>query len=161
MPLKKTAADLDATDVEILNVLQGDARITMRDLAQRICLSPPSTAERVRRLEEGGFIQGYQALLDPSILGLTTHAYILVGKIRPEKVRQFYQQVQDIPEIVSVEKMFTGGYHAILNVYCRGPEQLDAVQTHLIDLGYGDQTTYICSPQKEKQTGLELSAEDL
>ena len=61
MLLKKTATDLDATDYEIMSIMQEDARITMRELAQRISLSPPSTAERVRRLEEGGFIQGYQA----------------------------------------------------------------------------------------------------
>ena len=48
MLLKKTATDLDATDYEIMSIMQEDARITMRELAQRIALSPPSTAERVR-----------------------------------------------------------------------------------------------------------------
>ena len=156
MPLKKTVAELDDTDIEILRILQEEARITMRDLSQRIALSPPSTAERVRRLEEGGFIRGYRAQLDPSILGYTTHAYILIGKISPDKVRQFYQDVQDIPEIVSVEKLFTGGYHAILNIYCQSPSHLDKVQYRLLELGYGEQTTMLCSPQKEKQSGLPL-----
>lgn len=156
MVLKKTAADLDDTDLEIISVLQEDARITMRDLARQVALSPPSTAERVRRLEEGGFIQGYHAALDPTKLGHTTHAYILIGKIRVEKVRQFYRQMLEIPEVVSVEKLYTGGYHAILNVFCQNTEQLDAVQTKLIDLGYGDQTTLLCSPQKEKRSGLKV-----
>lgn len=156
MLLKKTATDLDATDLEIMSIMQEDARITMRDLAQRIALSPPSTAERVRRLEEGGFIQGYQAYLDPSKLGFTTHAYILIGRIRVDKVRQFYRQMQDIPEIVSVEKLYTGGYHCILNVFCQNTEQLAAVQSKLIDLGYEEQTTFVCAPNKEKQAGLNL-----
>lgn len=160
MLLKKTATDLDATDYEIMSIMQEDARITMRELAQRIALSPPSTAERVRRLEEGGFIEGYQATLDPSKLGYTTHAYILIGTIRADKVRQFYREMQEIPEIVSVEKLYTGGYHCILNVFCQNTEQLDAVQTRLIDLGYAEQTTLLCSPQKEKQAGFDLQIDD-
>ena len=103
MILKKTAADLDATDFEIMNIMQENARITMRELAQQIALSPSSTAERVRRLEESGFIQGYHAELDPAKLGYTTHAMILVAKLRPEQVRPFYRYLQDIPQIVSVQ----------------------------------------------------------
>ena len=81
-------------------------------------------------------------------------------KIRVDKVRQFYRQMQEIPEVVSVEKLYTGGYHCILNVFCQNTEQLDAVQTKLIDLGYEEQTTLLCSPQKEKQTGLDLRIDD-
>ena len=157
---KKTAADLDDTDLEIMSVLQEDGRITMRELAQRIALSPPSTAERVRRLEEGGFIQGYRAELDPAKLGFDTHAYILVAKLRPDQVRPFYRHVQEIPEIVAVQKLYSGGYFAMLDVYCRSTEQLDAVQSHLVDLGYGDQTTFVCAPNKEKLTGLDLKSGD-
>lgn len=156
MLLKKTAADLDETDFAILRIMQEDARITMRELAQRVALSPPSTAERVRRLEEGGFIQGYRAALDPAKLGYTIHAYVLIAKLRPEQVRPFYRHVQDIPEIVAVQKLYSGGYFAMLDIYCQSTEQLDAVQSHLVDLGYSDQTTLVCSPNKEKQTGLNI-----
>ena len=160
MILKKTAADLDATDFEIMNIMQENARITMRELAQQIALSPPSTAERVRRLEESGFIQGYHAELDPAILGLTTHALILIAKLRPEQVRPFYRHVQEIPQIVSVQKLYSGGYFAMLEVYCRSTEELDMVQTDLVDHGFADQTTLVCAPNKEKQTGFDLSEEN-
>lgn len=160
MLLKKTATDLDATDYEIMSIMQEDARITMRELAQRISLSPPSTAERVRRLEEGGFIQGYHAELDPAILGLTTHALILIAKLRPDQVRPFYRHVQEIPQIVSVQKLYSGGYFAMLDVYCHSTEELDMVQTDLVDHGYGDQTTLVCAPNKEKQAKLDLRIDD-
>lgn len=160
MLLKKTLEDLDATDFRILDIMQEDARITMRELAQRVALSPPSTAERVRRLEESGFIQSYQTLLDPSLLGYTTHAYILISKLRPDQVRPFYRDVQTIPQIVAVQKLYSGGYFAMLDVYCRDTAELDAVQSHLVDLGYGDQTTLLGAPGKEKLSGLPLPEED-
>ena len=160
MILKKTAADLDATDFEIMSIMQENARITMRELAQQIALSPPSTAERVRRLEESGFIQGYHAELDPAKLGYTTHALILIAKLRPDQVRPFYRHVQEIPQIVSVHKLYSGGYFAMLDIYCHSTEELDAVQTDLVDRGYADQTTFVCAPNKEKQAGFDLSGEN-
>ncbi|MBR5429129.1 MAG: Lrp/AsnC family transcriptional regulator [Firmicutes bacterium] len=159
MLLKKTVTDLDETDIEIMRIMQDDARITMRELARQVSMSPPSTAERVRRLEEGGFIQGYRTALDPAKLGYTTHAFILISKLRPDQVRPFYAQVQNIPEIVSVQKLYSGGYFAMVEVFCHSPKQLDAVQSHLVDLGYADQTTLLGAPNKEKLTGLDLELE--
>jgi len=54
-------AGLDETDVRILEELVENARIPIKLLASRIGLSSPSTAERVRRLEEASVIEGYSA----------------------------------------------------------------------------------------------------
>lgn len=55
---------LDDIDLKILTVLQRDGRITNRQLSQQVGLSPSPCLERVRRLEEAGYIRGYRALID-------------------------------------------------------------------------------------------------
>ncbi|MES2153341.1 MAG: Lrp/AsnC family transcriptional regulator [Pseudomonadota bacterium] len=71
---------LDALDTAILRRLTGDARVPMRELAQQIGLSAPSTAERVRRLEEAGVIEGYSVRINPAAIGLPIGVYL---RIRP------------------------------------------------------------------------------
>jgi Lrp/AsnC family leucine-responsive transcriptional regulator len=72
--------DLDVTDVALLRELQGDARLSFRQLAGRVGLSPPATAERVRRLESSGILQGYRAVVSPAAIGRGLEAFI---RIRP------------------------------------------------------------------------------
>lgn len=61
----KPRVRFDAIDLAILNQLQGDCEITNATLAQRVGISPPSTLERVKKLETSGIIRRYVALLDP------------------------------------------------------------------------------------------------
>ena len=53
---------LDRVDRKILNELYNDSRLSMRELAKRVNLSAPSTAERVRKLESEGVIQNIQSI---------------------------------------------------------------------------------------------------
>ena len=61
---------VDAIDAQILDALFDNARITTAELARRVGLSSPSTAERIKRLEEAGVIRGYTIVVDPERLGL-------------------------------------------------------------------------------------------
>ncbi|MDE5738688.1 MAG: Lrp/AsnC family transcriptional regulator [Bacteroidaceae bacterium] len=56
--------ELDATDLQILRILQANSRLTTKELAQQIHLSITPTYERQRRLERMGYIKGYVAVLD-------------------------------------------------------------------------------------------------
>ncbi|HLL74239.1 MAG TPA: Lrp/AsnC family transcriptional regulator [Pyrinomonadaceae bacterium] len=69
---------LDEKDEKILEVLQADGRMTNVELARLVELTPSATLERVRKLEERGFIRGYAAALDPRSLGLGLVAFIFV-----------------------------------------------------------------------------------
>jgi Lrp/AsnC family leucine-responsive transcriptional regulator len=72
------ASPLDAVDQRILAALQQDARLSYEQLAERVGLSSSTVLRRVRRLEEGGVIVGYRALVAPEPLGLSLSAYINV-----------------------------------------------------------------------------------
>lgn len=69
---------LDAVDRRILQVLQAQGRITYDELAARVSLSPSAALRRVKRLEDGGVISGYVALLAPERVGLGLTAYLTV-----------------------------------------------------------------------------------
>lgn len=69
---------IDEKDARILELLQKDGRMTNVDIARAVELTPSATLERVRKLEERGFIKGYTAVLDPHALGLGMVAFIFV-----------------------------------------------------------------------------------
>mgnify|MGYP003611194156 CR=1 FL=1 len=70
---------LDDIGRQILRALQEDARISFSELGRRVGLSSPAVAERVRRMEEGGIIQGYRALVSYERLGFPITAFIRVS----------------------------------------------------------------------------------
>jgi Lrp/AsnC family leucine-responsive transcriptional regulator len=69
---------IDEKDARILELLQENARITNVELARAVELTPSTTLERVRKLEERGFIKGYMATLAPEALNLGLVAFIFV-----------------------------------------------------------------------------------
>lgn len=71
-------AALDKIDRKILEVLQGNGRLTNLEVAERVNLSPSPCLRRIRRLEESGVIRQYAALLEPRKIGLGLLAYVNV-----------------------------------------------------------------------------------
>ncbi len=75
-PTRNGSPKLDQIDIAILRELQTCSKITNTTLAEHVGISPPSTLERVRKLETSGIIQGYVALLDPPALGKRVQALV-------------------------------------------------------------------------------------
>ena len=61
--------ELDAIDIRMLNLLQEDGRLSVRELAKRVNLSPTPVHERLRRLESTGIIDHYAAVVNPGRIG--------------------------------------------------------------------------------------------
>jgi Lrp/AsnC family transcriptional regulator, leucine-responsive regulatory protein len=72
------AIPLDAIDQRIISALQQDARLSFEQLAEHVGLSSSTVLRRVRRLESGGVITGYSALVAPERMGLSLSAFINV-----------------------------------------------------------------------------------
>lgn len=98
---EESEVDLDRFDRRILDVLSGEGRISITDLAQRIGLSKSPTQARVRRLEAEGVITGYRAEVDPIRLGRDHVAFVEVklSDTREAALKAFNQQVARIPEV--------------------------------------------------------------
>ena len=95
-------ANLDATDFEILRQLQNNARISNKDLAERIGLAPSTTLVRTRQLERAGIIRSYRAAIDPAALGIGLQALIAV-RLREHTaadVAAFQDYVLGLPEVM-------------------------------------------------------------
>jgi DNA-binding Lrp family transcriptional regulator len=91
---------LDPVDLEILRLLQNDARTTYRDLAAAVGVAPSTCLDRVARLRRGGVILGHELRLDPAKLGRGLQALLLV-QVRPhrrELIAPFVERVRALPE---------------------------------------------------------------
>jgi Lrp/AsnC family leucine-responsive transcriptional regulator len=93
---------LDRLDMQILNLLQQDGRISNLELAQRVHLSPAQCNRRHRRLEEQGLIRRYHAQLDSDKLGYPVTAFIQVqierGQLRA--LQDFQDAVRQLPDVM-------------------------------------------------------------
>ena len=92
---------LDETDLEILQALQEDGRITNVDLAKRVGISPPPCLRRVRALEEGGYIQGYHADLNAEQLGYGITVFAMVGLHSQAEadLKAFEERMRSLPPV--------------------------------------------------------------
>jgi Lrp/AsnC family transcriptional regulator, leucine-responsive regulatory protein len=97
------AAPLDRTDLKILEALQVNGRLTNAELAEKVGLSLSPCWRRLKRLEESGVIEGYQAVLNRRALGLGVTAFVRVDIERhtPAMERKFEEAIADLDEIVS------------------------------------------------------------
>ena len=69
---------LDATDLAILRILQEDAALTNKEVAARVHLSPTPVYERIKRLQDQGYIKGYVAVLDAEKLDCSFIAFCYI-----------------------------------------------------------------------------------
>ena len=103
--------NLDRTDRRILAQLQDDGRISNLKLAEAVALSPTAVLARVQRLTREGFIQGYEARLNPQLLGagMLVFVEVLLDRTTPNVFDAFRAAVQAHPEILECH-MVAGGF---------------------------------------------------
>lgn len=111
---------LDQFDQAILNVLGGEGRISIADLARRIGLSKSPTQTRLKRLEAEGIITGYRALVDPIRLGLDHVAFVEVrlSDTREVALTTFNAAVAKVPEIEQAH-MIASNFDYLLKIRTR------------------------------------------
>lgn len=93
---------LDKKDIEILILLQQNARMTVKEIAEKIHLTTTPVHERIKRLEESGIIKQYATLIDPAKLGksLTVICYISLREHTKNAGLKFIKAVNELDEIV-------------------------------------------------------------
>lgn len=111
--------DLDRFDHKILEILSGEGRLSITELAARIGLSKSPTQARLRRLEAAGVIRGYRALLDPIRLGRDHVAFVEVklADTREEALAAFNAEVARIGAIEQCH-LIAGRFDYLLKVRC-------------------------------------------
>lgn len=100
--MKVTQPDVDATDLEIIELLRRDARRTFADIAERVALSAPAVKRRVDRLERDGFITGYTVRVDHAKLGQPLQAFTELRFAGNATVEEIAGIGGDIPEVQTI-----------------------------------------------------------
>jgi Lrp/AsnC family leucine-responsive transcriptional regulator len=107
--------DLDSIDRRILQRLQEDGRISNLKLAEAVSLSPTAVLARVQRLTRDGYIEGYEARLNPRLLGagMLVFVEVLLDRTTPHVFDEFRAAVQVRPEILECH-MVAGGFDYLI-----------------------------------------------
>ena len=122
------AFELDKTDLQILKILQENGRITNLQLSSDVGLSPAPTLERVRKLEQTGYIKSYHALVDEELVGLGIKSFIQVQLDfhTSNAIQTFLVEVQSIKEITECHHV-TGQCDFLLKVYVKDIKAYEAL----------------------------------
>ena len=112
--------DLDSIDRKILLLLQGDGRMSVVKLAEKVNLTKTPCAERLRRLSRLGYIEGFRAVLNPELLeaAYVSFVQVILDRTTTDVLDAFNRAVQKIPEIESCH-MIAGDFDYLLKVRTR------------------------------------------
>lgn len=125
---------MDEVDYSVMRLLVAQGRMTWAELAQRIKLSAPAAAERVRRLEERGLITGFGAILNRTALGAGLTAFIGVDLAGAAHRPAFLEIVSATPAVLECHHV-TGEYDYLLKVACADPRDLDRLINEVLKQG--------------------------
>lgn len=95
---------IDEMDATILSILSRDARVSMAELARLLGVSPPTAAERVKRLEEAGIIEGYSARINPAAIGRPITAWLRIRPV-PGQLQRVAKVIDELPELVQCDRV--------------------------------------------------------
>jgi len=105
---------LDDIDKQILIELQHSGRESASHIAERINVSVPTITERIRKLEDGGVILGFQAIVDPVELGLDVSAIITVISGSSQYYKEVTIEAKKTSEVVQCFSTTGNGSHTLL-----------------------------------------------
>ena len=114
--------ELDDTDLDILRILQEDARTPFSEVARRIDMSSATVHDRVSRLEEAGVIRGYHAEIDPGAVGYGVSA--LVGlRVQQGHEDEALARLQEVDGVREIH-LTTGEWDVMMRVYAGNTDDL-------------------------------------
>jgi len=108
---------LDETDLQLLRTLQKNAKLTTKELADAVHLTPTPVFERQKRLERRGYIKRYVAVLDPDKLGQSLQVFckVKLKQINHEIAESFVRRINRIPEVIECYNC-SGAYDYLLKI---------------------------------------------
>ena len=109
---------LDKTDLQILRILQENARLTTKELAARVHLSPTPVFERLKRLDNEGYIRKYVAVLDAEKLHccFVVFCSVKLRRLNRDIAAEFTRIVRGIPEVTECYNI-SGDYDYLLKIH--------------------------------------------
>ena len=130
---------IDIINKKILECLQTNSRQSNTNIAQQVGITSPAVAERIRKMEDAGVIEGYHTKVSPFKLGYQLKAIItlraFMGKLKP-----FLQKVKTYNEVLNCYRI-TGNENIVMEVILKDQKHLERFIDQLIT--YGESKTQI------------------
>jgi Lrp/AsnC family transcriptional regulator, leucine-responsive regulatory protein len=119
-------ADLDAIDMHILGILQENCKLPLAKVGEQVGLSAPAVIERIKKLEDGGVIVDYRAILDARKVGKDVTAFIGVEISHPKAIGAFEAVVADFDDVLECHHV-TGQHTLLLKVKTKNTATLEGL----------------------------------
>jgi Lrp/AsnC family leucine-responsive transcriptional regulator len=130
---------MDDLDRKIVRTLQDDGRMSVTELADLLPLSISATRDRLRKLEQGGIIDGFTIRINPAAIGRTIEALIDVRIDHRVDNDDTESQILSMPSVVNAMHL-TGRYDIQLHVAARDVAELDHLLGELKDMVGAEET---------------------
>ncbi len=131
--LEKSSAmkPLDEIDRKLLNILQQNSRITIRELSDKLNLSTTPIHERIKKLEKNGYIKQYLTLVDPKLIGKKLIVYISVSlnSHTKEAIEDFEREMDKLDEVMECYYV-SGNTDFLVKVHCNDMDDYHNFVTH-------------------------------
>jgi Lrp/AsnC family transcriptional regulator, leucine-responsive regulatory protein len=114
---------LDETDLQILDLLQANARETQAEIARIVGLAPSAVLERMRKLEARGALRGYVAQVDPKAIGVGLLAFVSVRTEEFGPEQRIAHALAALPEVLELHDV-AGEDCYLIKVRARDAEHL-------------------------------------
>ena len=145
---------MDQIDKKILNMLQANARVSLKEMSAACYISSPAIAARISKMEDTGIITGYHTSIDREKLDYHVKAFIMV-QLEPSQKSEFYQYVQSIPNVIECNCV-TGEYSEVMEVVFPSTGALDDFINE-IQRRFGKTSTQIVFSTSVEHRGVKLS----
>ena len=114
---------MDKINIKLLELLQKNARLSIKDLAKKVFLTSPAVSSRIEKMENCQIITGYTAKLNQLLMGYHITAFINL-KLAPGQKEEFYPFIQDCPNVIECNCV-TGEYSMLMKVAFPSTVELD------------------------------------
>lgn len=114
---------IDDTDFKIIDLLRSNARISVKEIADTVFLSPTAISSRIDKLERDGIIDGYHAHISPAALGYNIKAFINL-EVEPNQKQEFYPYIESCCNVVECNCV-TGDFSMLIEVVFKDTATLD------------------------------------
>mgnify|MGYP000279974688 FL=1 len=151
-------AKLDEVDKTILEMLQDDARIAFRRIAEKVGVSEATIFVRVKKLIKKGVIRRFTAIVAPELVGKGLTAFVLINA-DPKMLQEVFDSLSKIEDIYEIYDV-TGSYYAIVKIRTKDREHLKRIIDEIgVIKGVKSTETAIVLRSVKEETRIKIGAE--
>lgn len=149
---------MDNIDKKLIKLLQENARMPLKALAEKVFLSSPAVSARIERLEKEEILTGYSAKVNEKKLGYHIMAFINV-EVEPMQKPEFYAMVEECLNVLECN-CITGNYSMILKVAFQSTDDLDKFIGKLARFGKTYTQVVFSTPVKPRGISVDVEEEE-